>query len=102
MPFSAGEIKGRMTIDKSQWDKSATQIRASQQKIATQSKKTGMAFKGMWKQMAIGLGVTGGITMAIRGLVRQVGDTIQTGRDFEREWANVTTMLNISRTATKR
>ena len=100
--FDAGAIKGRMTIDKSQWDKSASQIRTSQQKMAVQSKKTGTAFKGMWKQMAIGLGVTGGITLVIRGLMRQMADTVQTGRDFEKEWANVTTMLNISRTATEK
>ena len=100
--FDAGAIKGRMTIDKSQWDKSATQIRASQQKIAVQSKKTGVAFKGMWKQMAIGIGVTNLVASGIRGMMRQVSDTIQTGRDFEREWANVTTMLNISRTATEK
>jgi len=100
--FDAGAIKGRMTIDKSQWDKSAKQIRTSQKKMAVQSKKTGTAFKGMWKQMAVGMGVTTLVTSAIRGLMRQVSDTIQTGRDFEREWANVTTMLNISRTATEK
>ena len=100
--FDAGAIKGRMTIDKSQWDKSASQIRTSQQKMAVQSKKTGTAFKGMWKQMAVGMGVTNLVASGIRGLIRQMSDTIQTGRDFEREWANVTTMLNISRTATEK
>ena len=102
MAFDAGEIKGRMTIDKSQWDKSASQIRTSQQKMVAQSKKTGTAFKGMWKQMAVGMGVTNLVASGIRGLIRQMSDTIQTGRDFEREWANVTTMLNISRTATEK
>jgi len=102
LSFDAGAIKARLTIDKSQWDKSAKQIKTSQQKLAVQSKKTGAAFKGMWKQMAIGIGITGGITMVIRGLMRQMSDTIKTGRSFEKEWANVTTMLNISRTATEK
>ena len=100
MAFDAGAIKARLTIDKSQWDKSAKQIKTSQQKLAVQSKKTGMAFKGMWKQMAIGIGITGGVTMVIRGLMRQMADTIKVGRSFEKEWANVTSMMNLSRTAT--
>lgn len=102
MPFDAGEIKGRLTIDKSQWDKSAKQIKASQQKMAAQTKKTGSAFKGMWKQMAVGMGVTTLVTSGVRGLLRQMGDTIKVGRAFEKEWANVTTMLSVSRLETEK
>ena len=102
MAFDAGAIKARMVLDKTKWHKSAKEVNTMKQKMAGQAKKTGTAFKGMWKQMAIGIGITGGITMVIRGLMRQMADTIKTGRDFEKEWANVTTMLNISRTATEK
>ncbi len=100
MPFDAGSIKAKLVVDKTQWDKSTKQIRDSQKKMTTQTKKTSMAMKGMWKQIAIGVGVTNLITMGIRGLTRQMSDTIKVGRSFEREWANVTTMLSISRTET--
>jgi len=102
MAFDAGAVKARMILDKSKWHKSAQEVNDMKRKMAGQAKKTGTAFKGMWKQMAIGIGITGGITMVIRGLMRQMSDTIKTGRSFEKEWANVTTMLNISRTATEK
>ena len=101
MAFDAGSIKAKMVIDKTQWDKSTKQINASQKKMAVQTKKTGLAMKGMWKQIAIGVGVTSLVTMGIRAITRQMSDTIKVGRSFEREWANVTTMLSISRTATQ-
>ena len=101
MAHDAGEIKGKIVIDKSQWDKSAKAIKASQQRITAQTKKTGAAFKGMWKQVAIGIGVTSLLTSGIRGLIRQMGDTIKVGRSFEKEWANVTTMLSISQAETE-
>jgi len=102
LAFDAGAVKARMVLDKSKWHKSAKEVNVMKQKMAGQAKKTGTAFKGMWKQMAIGMGITTLITSGIRGLMRQMADTIKTGRDFEREWANVTTMLNISRTATEK
>ena len=102
MAFDAGSIKSRMVLDKSQWDKSAKEVRTSQQKMADQTKKTGTAMKGMWKQIAIGVGVTNLVTMGIRGMLRQMSDTIKVGRNFEKEWANVTTMLDISRSATEK
>ncbi len=101
MSFDAGSIKAKMVIDKTQWDKSTKQINASQKRMADQTKKTGLAMKGMWKQIAIGVGVTSLVTMGIRAITRQMRDTIKVGRSFEREWANVTTMLSISRTATQ-
>ncbi len=61
----------------------------------------GKALKGMWKQMAAGIGVTAGITLAVRAMVNQVKDVFNVGREFEKGWANVTTMLNISREATQ-
>jgi len=100
LAFDAGAIKGRMVLDKTQWDKSTKEIRNSQKKIADQTKKTTSAVKGMWKQIAVGVGVTNLISMGIRGMIRQMSDTIKVGRSFEKEWANVTTMLDISRSAT--
>lgn len=102
MAFDAGSIKAKMVLDKSHFDKSVAGILKGQKNVAGQAKKTGSAFKSMWKQMAIGIGITGGITMVVRGLIRQMSDTIKTGRSFEKEWANVTTMLNISRSATEK
>ncbi len=58
------------------------------------------ALKGMWKQMAAGIGVTAGVTVAVRAVVGQVKDMFQVGRRFERQWANVTTMLTITKEAT--
>ncbi len=100
MPFDAGSIKAKLVVDKTQWDKSTKQIRASQKRMTDQTKKTSSAMKGMWKQIAVGVGVTNLITMGIRTMTRQMSDTIKVGRSFEREWANVTTMLSISRTET--
>jgi len=102
LAFDAGAVKARMVLDKSKWHKSAQEVNDMKRKMAGQAKKTGTAFKGMWKQMAIGIGITGGITMVVRGLMRQISDTVKVGRSFEKEWANVTTMLNISRTATEK
>lgn len=102
MAFDAGSILAKIKLDISQWEKSAGIVKNSQKKMTDQTKKTGKAFKGMWKQMAVGMGVTNLVTKSIREIGRQISDTIRTGRDFEREWANVTTMLNISRTATEK
>lgn len=70
MAFFAGAVKAKMVLDKSKWHKSAQEVNDMKKKMAGQAKKTGTAFKGMWKQMAIGIGITGGITMVIRGLMR--------------------------------
>ena len=52
------------------------------------------AMKSTWAQMAMGMGVMSGITGAIRMVKTAITSTIQVGRDFEREWANVTTMIS--------
>jgi len=100
MAFDAGVILAKMSVDISQWQKSAAEINASQKRIAGQTKKTGTAFKGMWKQVAVGIGVTTLISKGIRGITRQMSDTVKVGREFEKEWANVTTMLDVSRIET--
>lgn len=66
---------------------------------------TGMSkFKGMMKstmmQMAAGMGVMIGVQGAVRAIKNVVTDFIKTGREFEKSWANVTTMLSISEAAT--
>lgn len=100
MAFDAGTILAKMALDISQWEKSARQINESQKKMAGQTKKTGSAFKGMWKQVAVGMGVTTLISKGIREIGRQIGDVIRKGREFEKEWANVTTMLSVSKKET--
>lgn len=57
-------------------------------------------FKGMMKstmmQMAAGMGVMMGVQGAVRLISSTITDFIKTGREFEKTWANVTTMLTIS------
>lgn len=57
-------------------------------------------FKKMLKstavQMAAGMGVMLGVQGGIRAIRTAVTDFIKTGREFEKTWANVTTMLTIS------
>jgi len=96
MAFDAGSIFGKLKLDKSGFTQSVKAVNKDQKSMQTSASKSGVAFKGMWKQMAAGLGVTAGITMAVRGLIRQFSDVIERGREFEREWANVTTMLSVS------
>jgi len=61
-------------------------------------------FKGIIKstmmQMAAGMGIMMGVQGAVRGIKNVVTDFIKTGREFEKSWANVTTMLSISEKAT--
>jgi len=63
-------------------------------------------FKGMLKstmlQMAAGMGIMVGVQGAMRAITRTITDFIKTGREFEKEWANVTTMLSISEVETDR
>jgi len=96
MAFDAGSIFGKLKLDKSGFTQSVKAVNKDQKSMQTYASKSGVAFKGMWKQMAAGLGVTAGITMAVRGFIRQFSDMIEKGREFEREWANVTTMLSVS------
>jgi len=62
--------------------------------------KTSSRIQGLWKQTAMGLGVTQVVSSGIRVMRQQFMDTIDVGREFEREWANVTTMLTISKEET--
>lgn len=52
------------------------------------------ALKSTWAQMVMGLGVMTGISGAMRMMSRGISNVMKTGREFERTWANVTTMIN--------
>jgi TP901 family phage tail tape measure protein len=56
------------------------------------SKLKGM-LKSTWGQMAIGMGVMTGVTGLFRTVSRTMSSVITTGREFQRSWANTTTML---------
>jgi TP901 family phage tail tape measure protein len=58
------------------------------------TKKTSKAFSKMWKQMAVGLGVTNAISNAMRLLTNTIKGTVKSVVDFEKEFANVTTLLD--------
>jgi len=102
MAFQAGVIEGQLRIDGKQFQIFARQVNTAQKQMAGQAGTTGGAFKGMWKQMAVGLGIAGGVALAIRAINNQFKDTIRKGREFEKEWANVTTMLSISERETRK
>jgi len=73
----------------------------------TKETTTGMSkmksiLKSTAGQMAIGLGTMFGVQAAIRGIRTAVKSTIEAGREFEREWANTTTMLTISAQETEK
>jgi len=66
-----------------------------------QTKKTSTAMSGFkkmlsstWGQMALGMGVMGGLQQGMRAVVNAVKSLINSGREFERSWANVRTMLD--------
>lgn len=55
------------------------------------------AFKSTAMQMAAGMGIMVGVQGVIQGIRKAITSLINTGREFEREWANVTTMLDESK-----
>jgi len=72
-----------------------------QKKQTEETKKQAKGFeklksmmKSTWGQMAVGMGVTTLVTSGIRAIKQQITDTIQKGREFEKQWANVRTMLD--------
>ncbi len=100
--FNVGTVYGEVKLETAGFNKSVSTINKGQKDMTDKSKKTTSAFKGMWKQMAVGMGVTNLITSAFRKVSRQFSDTIKKGLEFGREWANVTTMLSISEKETGR
>jgi TP901 family phage tail tape measure protein len=49
-----------------------------------------------WGQMAAGMGVVVGVQAGIRMLKDAITDVIRVGREFEKTWANVTTMMTVA------
>jgi TP901 family phage tail tape measure protein len=94
MGFDAGQVKGKLSFDTSSFSKAEKTIKKGQAGITKSTKTAGGAFKGMWKQVAAGVGVTQVVTSGIRMIKDQISDVIQKGREFETEWANVTTMIS--------
>lgn len=96
------DIKFQIVVDSKSGQVSIRQLDKSIKGLGGAATKTSPKLKGMWKQMAAGIGITAGATLAVRSMVRQIKDVFRTGREFEKEWANVTTMLNISRGETRK
>ena len=96
MSFDIGAIHGSIKLDTSQFVQAKNIVTKGQGSMTKGASGLSGAFKGMWKQMAVGMGVTHLVTSGIRAIKTQITDTIQKGREFEREWANTTTMLTIS------
>jgi len=94
MAFDAGTVKGQLSFDHSSFTKAAKKIKKDQVAITKETKKAGGAFKGMWKQVAAGVGVTALITSGMRAISSAISDTIQKGREFEDAWSNVNTMIS--------
>jgi len=94
------DVKFLVTVDSKKGTAAIKLLDKNIEDLGKSAKKATPGIKGMWKQMAVGLGVTQLATSGIRMLRRQFADTIETGREFEREWANVTTMLTVSQEET--
>jgi len=58
------------------------------------SGKAGSSMKGLWKQMAVGIGVTNIVSAGIRKINTIINDTISSTTEFQKEFANVTTLMN--------
>ena len=97
------KVVGSVTKELTKLEKKAISMGAGFKKFEKDVAKStaGMGkLKGILKstaiQMAAGMGVMMSVQGAIRGITRAVADFVNTGRTFEREWANVTTMLSVS------
>lgn len=96
----AGDIRFIVEVDSKKGTVAIKQLDKNIRDMGGTAQKASPKFAGMWKQIVAGVGITGGVTMAIRGMMNQFKDVIAKGREFEKEWANVTTMLSTSRAAT--
>lgn len=98
--FNVGSVYGGLKLETAGFKKSVNEINTAQDKMTTKASGANSAFKGLWKQMAAGLGVGMLLTSAIRGIVTQFKDIIEKGGEFESTWANVTTMMTLSKDET--
>jgi len=93
----------------SKFDKTARQASKGVSSLNTQVSKTskvvglfGRMMKSTVGQIAAGMGVMVGVQGAVRAIHNAIANTIRMGREFERAWANVTTMLTVSERETER
>ncbi|MCJ7614066.1 hypothetical protein MUO71_04815, partial [Candidatus Bathyarchaeota archaeon] len=99
--FNVGSVYGDVKLETSGFQKSVSTINQGQAGMTKSATGTSTSFAGMWKQMAVGLGVTALISTAFRVMSGQLSDTVKKGLEFGREWANVTTMLSTSEKETE-
>lgn len=88
------DIKYIITADAEGAIKEIKQVDSSIDGMKKQAEKAKSPLKGMWKQVAAGIGIASVLTSGMRILKTQVSDMITKGVEFGREWANVTTMLS--------
>lgn len=96
--MAKGDVKYIITADATGAVTTFKKIDKAVDGAKQQTTKAKSAFSGMWKQMAAGFGITTAVTSGISAIKNAISDTIQVGREFEREWANVTTMFDTSKT----
>lgn len=96
MPFKLGAIWAALKLDTTQFNAAIKHVQGQTAASAKSATSTGAAYGGMWKKLAMGVGIAGGVTMVTRTLVNQFSDMVTTGREFESAWANVTTMMDSS------
>ncbi|GAG77705.1 unnamed protein product, partial [marine sediment metagenome] len=96
MPFKLGAIWAAIKLDTTQFNAAIKQVQGKTTASAKGATKAGTAYGGMWKKLALGVGIAGGVTMVTRALINQFSDMVTVGREFEAAWANVTTMMDSS------
>ena len=101
MPFQLGAIWAAIKLDTSQFNTAIKQVQGQTAAGAKSATKAGSAYGGMWKKLAMGVGIAGGVALVTRTLANQFSDIVKVGREFESAWANVTTMMGSSAEETK-
>lgn len=96
MALDAGAIIAHLKLDTKEFKISVREVKKGTDDMSDSAKKGGGAFSGLWKQVAVGMGVTNLIGKGIGFIKNQLADTIEVGRLFERNWANATTQMNLS------
>src|SRR4030042_3045340 len=92
----AGPILARLKLATRQLEKGAGAAAKGTGTMAKEATKAHSAFSGLWKQMAVGIGATALVSKGIGFVKSQISDTIKIGREFEKQWANATTQMNLS------
>src|SRR4030042_2049258 len=92
----AGPILAKLKLDTTQLEKGGGAPAKGTGSMAKEATKAHSAFSGLWKQMAVGIGATALVSKGIGFVKSQISDTIRIGREFEKQWANATTQMNLS------